>query len=131
MLFVKVPKEIKEYEEKLVAGLSLRQMLWGILAIVCSLASYFALTFIVGSELASWVTMLVGMPLFACGFINYQGMPMNKFIKIVIRYYRKKQVLTYDNGFPTKEVNYDNTLSKKKRKKARKERKKLSECQED
>ena len=131
MLFVKVPKEIKEYEEKLVLGLSTRQILWGVLAIVSSLISFFGFKFIVGEEFASWITMFIGIPMFACGFLDYQGMPMSKFLKIVWNYYRKKQILTYDNGFPQKEVNYEKEITKKRRKIARNERKKLVENQED
>lgn len=131
MLYVKVPKEIKEYEEKMIAGLSTRQLLWGILAIVCSVASYFLFSFIIGSEIASWITIFIGIPLFACGFIDYQGMPMSKFIKVFFNYYSKKQLLLYDNECMDMEVNnYENKLSRKQKRINAKERKKLKEDQE-
>lgn len=132
MLFVKVPKEIKDYEEKLIAGLSTRQICWGLLAVITSLMTFFILKIFVSSGFASYVTMFVGIPLFACGFRDYQEMHMSKFLKIALNYYRKKQILTYDNNYPRKETGiYEKTLTKKQRKIAHKERKKLIESQEN
>lgn len=131
MLYVKVPKEIKEYEEKMIAGLSTRQLLWGLLAIISSVVSYFLFSLIIGSEIASWITIFIGIPLFACGFIDYQGMPMSKFIKVFFNYYSKKQLLLYENECIDMEDNeYEKTFSRKQKRNAAKERKNLREDQD-
>lgn len=134
MLFVKVPKEIKEYEEKLLFGLTLRNLIWGGLAIITGLATYFPLRFLLGQELASYLIMAIVIPLFACGFLKVQGMAFDKYLRLMIDYYFHKQVLVYENfagWIETFERKENDDVSKKERKRRRKETKKLQENQDE
>lgn len=132
MLFVKVPKEIKEYEEKVFLGLSLRQLLWSVLALVLGVVSYFLFSLILGRDLASYLVMLVVIPCFACGWIRVQDMPFDKFFIIMFHYYMRKQILVYENfigwieTFDSKEVS---DVSKKEKRRKRKATKRIQENQ--
>lgn len=134
MLFVKVPKEIKEYEEKVWIGLTLRNIVWGGLAITLGLLTYFPFRYLLGQEIASYLIMIIVVPCFACGFLKIQGMPFDKYLKIMIQYYSHKQILVYENfagWIHTFERKENENVSKKERKKRRKETKQIQENQED
>ena len=134
MLFVKVPKEIKEYEEKIIGGLTLRNIVWGSLGVVLAVVSYYPLRKIVGQEIASYLIMLIVVPCFSCGFLKVQGMPFHKYLKIMISYYSKSQILKYENtdgwisNFDNRKEDENDTRKTKKARK--KELKYLKENQE-
>lgn len=134
MLYVKVPKEIKEYEEKLLFGLTLRNLIWGGLAIITGLVSYFPLRYLLGQEVASYLIMLIVVPLFACGFLKVQGMTFDKYLRLMIDYHFRKQILVYENfagWIETFERKENDDVSKKERKRRKKETRKLQENQDD
>lgn len=104
MLEVKIPKEIKDYKEKLFLNLTVRQsisLVIGMLVIV----PFFLFAVIklkMNSEIVGWLAIIMGVPLFSIGFFNYRGMSMEKFLIQIIRtyficptkrLYRKKNIM--------------------------------------
>lgn len=77
---VKIPKEIREYQESIFFGLSLRQFIFSLLAVGIAVLVYLALNKILGTETVSWLCILCAVPFAAIGFIRYHGMPFEKFI---------------------------------------------------
>ena len=71
---VKVPKEIRDYQESIFFGLSTRQFLCSLLAVGAAVGLYFGLRPLVGSEEVGWICILGASPFAACGFFKYHGM---------------------------------------------------------
>ena len=79
-LEVKINREIREYTESLFFGLSLRQLIFSILACGVAVGIYFGLRNLVGTETVSWMCILGAAPFAAIGFIKYHGMSAEQFI---------------------------------------------------
>ena len=71
---VKVPKEIRNYQESIFFGLSTRQFICSLLAVGAAVGLYFGLRPLVGSEEVGWMCILGAAPFAACGFFKYHGM---------------------------------------------------------
>ena len=77
---VKIYREIRNYTESMFFGLSMRQFIFSILAIVVAVGLYFLLKPYVGTETVSWMCILGAAPFAALGFITYHGMTAEQFI---------------------------------------------------
>ena len=71
---IKIPKEIRQYEEGFFLGLSLRQCLFGALAIAVAVAVFVLLQPMLGLETVSWVCVLAAAPFAFAVFFRYHGM---------------------------------------------------------
>ena len=71
---VKVPKEIRDYQESIFFGLSTQQFLCSLLAVGAAVGLYVGLRPLVGSEEVGWICILGASPFAACGFFKYHGM---------------------------------------------------------
>jgi len=82
---VKINKEIRDYTEKIYFGLTLRQLIFSILACGIALIIYFLLRdkFTIGT--LSWMCILGAFPFAALGFITYNGMNAEEFIIAFIK----------------------------------------------
>ena len=99
---VKIPKEIRDYQESIYFGLSTRQFIFSIVAIVVAVGVYFSLRYILGTETVSWVCILCATPFAAMGYFRYNGLSFEQFIRVWIRsQIQMPQQLTYhtDNFF--------------------------------
>ena len=82
---IKVNREIRDYNEALFLGLSLRQLIFSALAIVVAVGVYFLLRDIVRLETLSWLCILCAAPFAALGFIRYNGMTAEKLLLCIFR----------------------------------------------
>ena len=82
---VKINKEIKEYNETMFFGLSVRQFIFAVLACGAAVGIYFGCRSFMDTETLSWVCMLGAAPFAALGFIKYNGMTAEKIAKAWIR----------------------------------------------
>lgn len=78
---VRIPEEITDYKESIVAGLSLRELICGTIALGCGLPVYFLLSDYY-QNLATILTMITVVPAFAVGFIRPQGYKFEEYVKI-------------------------------------------------
>ena len=69
---VKINREIRNYTESMFFGLSMRQFVFSVLAILVAVGLYFLLKPHFGTETVSWMCIL--------GFITYHGMTAEQFI---------------------------------------------------
>ena len=75
---VKMNKEIRDYQESMFWGLSFRQCLFSVLAILAALGIYFVTRKYAGEQVTGWLCILGAAPFAACGFLlNY--VPCNIF----------------------------------------------------
>lgn len=77
---IKINKEIRDYTESMFFGLSLRQSVFSLLALVVAVGIYFILKPYLGIETLSWLCILGASPFAALGFINYHGMTAEQLV---------------------------------------------------
>ena len=77
---VKINREIREYTESIFLGLSLRQFVFAIAAVLAAVCIFFILRPHFGIETLSWVCVLGAAPFAALGFIKYNGMTAERFV---------------------------------------------------
>ena len=82
---VKMNKEIMEFQEAIFMGLSLRQLIFSILAAGVAILLYFSFRDLLGTEIVSWLCILGAAPFALLGFFRYNGMFFEKFIAAYIR----------------------------------------------
>lgn len=134
MIEVRIPKEITEYKEKVIFGLSIRQLIFFTLTIILSLSSYFILTKKLGLSMdsASYVIIIESLPLLAIGFIKINGFPFEKYAVLVIKHKLGTQKRPYKTNLLIDKIKIENDLmegGKKKNVKYFKEKKRRREQQ--
>ena len=82
---IKINKEIKDYNETMFFGLSVRQFVFSILACASAVLVYFLCEPYMGTEITSWLCMLGAVPFAIFGFARYNGMYAEQIIKAWIR----------------------------------------------
>lgn len=82
---VKINKEIRDYQESVFMGLSLRQFLFSMVAVAVAVGIYFGLRDALGTETVSWLCILGAFPFAILGFVKYHGMTAEQFIAAYIR----------------------------------------------
>lgn len=82
---VRINKEVRNYQESLFFGLSLRQLLFALLAVAVSVGVYFGLRPVLGNGEIGWVCVLAAFPFALGGFFQYNGMTLERFLLAYIR----------------------------------------------
>ena len=82
---VKINKDIREFSESIFFGLSMRQFIFSIMACLVAVVLYFLLKPFFGIETLSWVCILGAAPFAALGFVKYNGMTAEEFVKAFIK----------------------------------------------
>lgn len=82
---IKINREIREYTEFMFFGLSLRQFIFSLVAVLVAVGIYFGLKPYFGTETVSWMCILGAAPFAAMGFIKYNGMTMEQFLLVWLR----------------------------------------------
>ena len=72
---MKINKEIQRYQESILFGLSLRQMVFALLAIGVAVGAYFGLKPLIGAAEVGWGCMLAAFPFAMCGFLPTTACP--------------------------------------------------------
>ena len=76
---VKVPREVRKYEESVMLGLSMRQFICAAIAVGIAVLAYFGLRDYLGNEGVSWVCIIVALPIALIGFVTYHEMTLEHF----------------------------------------------------
>lgn len=79
-----IPKEITEYKEKIIGGLTVRQLICVAAAVAVGVGTYFALNRLFGmsAEDSSYIIMLLASVPAAAGFIRPNGMDLEKYLAL-------------------------------------------------
>jgi len=85
MMEIKVCKDVRQYRESIVMGLTLRQVICSVGAIVVAVGLFFGLKTILGIEIASWACIVGASPIAIAGFFNYNSLTIEKFVKELIK----------------------------------------------
>ena len=84
-LEIKINKEIRNFNEAMFFGLTMRQFIFSVIGIGAAVLLYFSLRSHLGTETLSWVCMLAAAPFAALGFITYNGMTAEQFFWVWLR----------------------------------------------
>jgi len=79
MITVRVPDEIRRYKEKLVFGLTARQIISVTITAVICVPLYFYGRDYLSDDILSWFIIIIALPSLSIGFFKYRNMPMEKF----------------------------------------------------
>lgn len=79
MIEIRIPKEIKNYREKLFFGLTLRQCICAGAALLICVPLYIFGNKFMPQELVSWAVILIAAPLMMAGFFHYNDMMFEQF----------------------------------------------------
>lgn len=82
---IKINKEVKDYQESIFFGLSMRQFACALGAVGVAVGTYFLCKDILGKETTSWVCIVCAAPLAVAGFFSYNGMTLERFLWAVFK----------------------------------------------
>ena len=82
---VRINKEVRNYQESLFFGLSLRQFLFALLAVAVTVGVYFGLRPVLGNGEIGGVCVLAAFPFALGGFFQYNGMNLENFLWAFLR----------------------------------------------
>ena len=77
---VRINKEVRNYQESLFFGLSLRQFLFALLAVAVAVGVYFGLRPVLGNGEIGLGCVLAPFPFALGGFFQYNGMNLEQFL---------------------------------------------------
>ena len=101
MIEIRIPKEIKNYREKLFFGLTLRQCICAGIALLICVPLYIFGKDIMPQEIVSWLVILIAAPLMLAGFFRYNDMFFEQFaVEFFNHYfYPQKRIYSYEPIF--------------------------------
>ena len=82
---VKIPKEVRQHKESVFFGLSARQFFCAALAVILAVVVYLTCYKTIGKETASWLCILVAVPVAVAGFFTYNGLSFEELIWAFIK----------------------------------------------
>lgn len=126
MIEVKIPKEIRSYQETLFFGLNLRQTLCAVVALAVNVPLYLFLYPRIGSDLAGWIIIFTAVPFILVGFIRMNGMPFERAAVCAARLLFQSQKYSYrtENYFEYLMEDANEAKTKAKERKAGKTKRK-------
>lgn len=121
MIVIKIPKEIRNYKEPVVLGLTVRNLICLVLAIAIGVRTYMAVCPIVKQDLAEWICVIPSLPFLLYGFFTWKEKPIEYYVKIWFKFhfgYKRKRKINTLNFWEELELKADKELLKysKKRK---------------
>lgn len=90
---IKINKEIREYNERMIMGLTKRQTVFLILICIVSVSAFFILRDILPVDIVGWICVLVSAPFGIAGFFRYNGMSAFEYLSRVIGFYSSARIL--------------------------------------
>lgn len=85
LIEIKIPKEITEYKEKFLFGLTVRQCVSVAAALGTAIPLYIFGKDYLGADIAGWLVLLVVVPVFGFGFLKYNGMTFERLVAVIYR----------------------------------------------
>lgn len=97
MLEVKIPPDIQEYKSKLIAGLSVRQVIAISGALVTAVPVGVFGYGKISPDILLWIIILIVVPFAGYGFVSFKGMPFEQFVLVLWRFYFQPQRRVYED----------------------------------
>lgn len=87
MIERKIHKDVRKYKEKIVGGLTLRQLIAVVITAIVVIPLYQILKMYLGENITSYVIMIVALPILLTGFYDKDGLNFEKYIKYFIEFH--------------------------------------------
>ena len=129
MIAVRIPAEIRKYKERPVFGLTGRQLLFSFITVLICFPLYWFGRKVIPEDIIAWLIIFLAVPLLALGFVEINGMPMEKFfiawLKFEVLYPRNRVFRSHNIIREWQNEGYKQEIpkSKKERKRLMKEKK--------
>ena len=129
MLSTPVRKDIREYEPKILFGLSIRQLAYTGLAAAVGCVTFLVARQLVGDDVAGYIILLEVIPLFALGFAKRDGEGFDRYLRRMVRFMFQpktriyKTQLTASTAVISEETFKANTKKKEKKSNAKQDEK--------
>lgn len=81
MIEIKIPKEIKEYKETFLFGLTVKKFISLAIALLICVPLYVFGKNFMPEEMVSWAVIIVGAPILGIGFVTYHNMTFMQLAK--------------------------------------------------
>lgn len=82
---IKINREIRGYTESIFFGLSLRQFVFSLAAVLCAVVLYFIFKDRIPTKAVSWVCVIGASPFGVLGFFRYHGMNAEQTLLAVVK----------------------------------------------
>lgn len=82
----KVPREIKDFEEQVIAFFTKRQIIFAILILLISLPISIVVSIYINDDLGGWTFVIITIFIGGCIFGKINGMRLREFIPYFIKY---------------------------------------------
>lgn len=101
MIEIRIPKEIKNYREKLFFGLTLRQCICAGAALLICVPLYIFGNKFLPQEAVSWLVVIIAAPLMLAGFFRYNDMNFEQFAVefFYFNFFPQKRLYVYEPVF--------------------------------
>jgi len=86
MLHIEIPPEVRQYHEKLIAGLTARQVIAVIVTLAICVPLYWFGRQYIPTDILGWLIIIIALPLGAIGFFKYNGMTLEKLLVIIAKF---------------------------------------------
>lgn len=100
MIVIKVPKEIKNYKEKIFGDFTLRQAICSFIGCATGILSYSKCKPYLGDDIAGYICIASVLPFGIMGFYTKNGQPIEKYFLKFVRYtfgYQKVRIMKSTN----------------------------------
>jgi len=105
-LEVKIHKEITEYREKIIFGLSIRQLICVTIAALLCIATFWAVKPFIGKDLAGYLVLIEAAPIMGVGFLRINGFTFEQYVAIVLKHTFGHQVRIYKTELSVDYIDY-------------------------
>ncbi len=97
MLNIRLPAEIQAYKSKLIWGLSVRQILSLVAALVICVPVGVLGYGHISNDILPWIIMLLAAPCIAVGFLKFHDLPFEVYARYIWNRYTTPQKRVYQN----------------------------------
>lgn len=123
MIVVRIPDEIRKYKEKIMFGLTARQLIAIVLALGVCVPLYMFGKDYIHDEILSWLIIIIAVALGSFGFFTFHGMPAEKFAVVMVKFFifppkRKYKVENAFRGWQNEAIKEDAPKTGRERRKA-------------
>jgi len=102
MITVRIPEEIRKYKEKIMFGLTVRQLIATVIALIVCVPLYIFGRNYLSDDILSWLIIIIAVPLVSIGFFRINNMPMEKYIVAFLTHelvLNRKRLFCSENAF--------------------------------
>ncbi|WP_288327934.1 PrgI family protein [uncultured Clostridium sp.] len=130
MIEIRINRDPREYKDKIIAGLTLRQLICTVIMLGINIPLYIFGAKYINKELIGYLIILIAVPFILIGFFEYNKMPFERVIWAAIqskliqpskRKYSNKNVIAIIDEYIIKEelLNIKNSKAKKNKRKSK------------